>query len=73
MDGTNFDFDESTRTLQLRLETLEIEHRMLDETITELQRAGTDMLALQRLKREKLRLKDEISRVRGLICPDIIA
>lgn len=73
MDGTNFDFDENTRQLQVRLDQLEAEHRLLDEKVTAQQLAGADMISLQRLKREKLRLKDEISRVRGLIRPDIIA
>lgn len=73
MDGTHFDFDETTRQLQARLDQLEAEHRQLDEQVTAQQLAGADMITLQRLKREKLRLKDEISRVRGLIRPDIIA
>ncbi|WP_027441420.1 YdcH family protein [Ponticaulis koreensis] len=73
MDGTHFDFDETTRQLQARLDQLEAEHRLLDEQVTAQQLAGADMITLQRLKREKLRLKDEISRVRGLIRPDIIA
>ncbi|MDF1679745.1 DUF465 domain-containing protein [Ponticaulis sp.] len=73
MDGTHFDFDETTRQLQARLDQLEAEHRLLDEQVTAQQLAGADMITLQRMKREKLRLKDEISRVRGLIRPDIIA
>ncbi len=73
MDGTHFDFDETTRQLQARLDQLEAEHRQLDEQVTAQQLAGADIITLQRLKREKLRLKDEISRVRGLIRPDIIA
>lgn len=73
MDGTHFDFDETTRQLQARLDQLEAEHRLLDEQVAAQQLAGADMITLQRLKREKLRLKDEISRVRGLIRPDIIA
>ena len=73
MDGTHFDFDETTRQLQARLDQLEAEHRLLDEQVTAQQMAGADMITLQRLKREKLRLKDEISRLRGLIRPDIIA
>ncbi len=73
MDGTHFDFDETTRQLQVRLDQLEAEHRVLDEQVTAQQLAGADMITLQRMKREKLRLKDEISRVRGLIRPDIIA
>ncbi|MAI91157.1 DUF465 domain-containing protein [Ponticaulis sp.] len=73
MDGTGFDFDENTRTLQARLEQLEFEHRELDILVVEMQSINADMLMLQRLKRRKLQLRDEISRVRGLIRPDIIA
>lgn len=73
MDGTGFDFDEGLRELQNRLETLESEHHQLDLVVSELQQSSNDMLTLQRLKRQKLRLKDEISRLRGLIHPDIIA
>ncbi len=73
MDGTHFDFDETTRQLRTRLDQLEAEHRLLDEQVAAQQLAGADMITLQRMKREKLRLKDEISRVRGLIRPDIIA
>ena len=55
MDGTHFDFDETTRQLQARLDQLEAEHRLLDEQVTAQQMAGADMITLQRLKREKLR------------------
>lgn len=72
MDGSGFDFDEEYREMSARLERLEAEHRDLDQTISGLQ-FTTDTLTLQRLKRSKLRLKDEISRLRELLCPDIIA
>ncbi len=73
MDGTGFDFDEGLRDLAIKLEKLERDHRALDQKIIDLQITASDMISLQRLKREKLRMKDEISRLRGLIHPDIIA
>jgi len=52
------------------ISTLEDEHRSLDAMISE---ERVDMLHLQRLKRRKLWLKDEISRLHAYIQPDIIA
>ena len=50
------------------------EHRDLDDSITALRRAGTfDRLQLQRLKKKKLQVKDEIAKLEGDQVPDIIA
>ena len=50
------------------------EHRDLDDAITAITRAGTfDLLQVQRLKKRKLMLKDEISKLKNLLVPDIIA
>ena len=50
------------------------EHRDLDDAISALHETGrADALTLQRLKRQKLALKDEISRLEDEITPDIIA
>lgn len=73
MDGGSFGFDESIRVLQEKLTGLETDHRALDEKIIELHAKSADMISLQRFKRMKLRLRDEISQLRGLIHPDIIA
>lgn len=57
-----------------RLEILRIEHRDLDETIAGLADAGSaDQLQLARLKRRKLRLRDEIALFEDQLIPDIIA
>jgi len=57
-----------------RLATLKGEHRALDEQIAVLVSEGaTDQLELARLKKRKLRLKDEIERLRDRSVPDIIA
>lgn len=60
--------------VQLRLTALKEEHRDLDEAIAAFQEANSfDLLRVQRLKKRKLSLKDEISKLEGLLLPDIIA
>ncbi|TDL75105.1 DUF465 domain-containing protein [Palleronia sediminis] len=60
--------------LRIRLGVLKREHRDLDESVVALQEQGrADMLTLQRLKRRKLALKDEIARIEDELFPDIIA
>ena len=57
-----------------RLESLRIEHRDLDAAIDALTAAGsTDQLQIARLKKRKLRLKDQISLLEDALLPDIIA
>ncbi len=57
-----------------RLAALKGEHRALDEQIAALIAAGVaDQIELARLKKRKLRLKDEIERLRDRSVPDIIA
>jgi hypothetical protein len=64
--------DDETAAQQLA--ALKLEHRALDEQITALIAGGvTDQLELARLKKRKLRLKDEIERMRDRSVPDIIA
>ncbi|HKX91794.1 MAG TPA: DUF465 domain-containing protein [Sphingomicrobium sp.] len=56
------------------LEALKAEHRRLDEEITALSAEhGPDQLELARLKRRKLRLKDQIQQIVDSSIPDIIA
>ena len=50
------------------------EHRDLDDVIARLaEEKPFDQLQLQRLKKRKLILKDEIIRLRARLLPDIIA
>lgn len=57
-----------------RLELLRIEHRDLDAAIIALgDGAVPDQLQLARLKKKKLRLRDEIAWCEDQIIPDIIA
>lgn len=57
-----------------RLETLRLEHRDLDTAIMALaDSGGRDDLQLARLKKRKLRLRDEIAILEDALIPDIIA
>jgi hypothetical protein len=57
-----------------RLAALRSEHRLLDAEIAERLAVGeVDMLVVARLKKRKLRLKDEIQLLLDRAVPDIIA
>ena len=57
-----------------RLELLRVEHRDLDAAIIALGTAAIpDQLQLARLKKRKLRLKDQIAIIEDTLLPDIIA
>lgn len=57
-----------------RLQSLEIEHHDLDDVIDRLASdPSLDRLQLQRLKKRKLVLKDQIQKLRTRLIPDIIA
>lgn len=65
---------DSTEVLRVRLAVLKREHRDLDEAIDALQQRGSaDQLAIRRLKKQKLKLKDQIARIEDILTPDIIA
>lgn len=60
--------------LKRKLAELRTEHRDLDEVISRIAGDGPfDQLQIQRLKKRKLRLKDQISRIENRLLPDIIA
>ena len=60
--------------IQRRLEALRSEHRDLDTAIAALGETGSaDQLQLARLKKRKLRLRDEMSLLEDELVPDIIA
>ena len=62
------------KELQKRLELLRTEHRDLDAAIAALTDAASpDQLQLARLKKRKLRLKDQIANIEDTLLPDIIA
>jgi hypothetical protein len=60
--------------IRRRLELLRMEHRDLDAAIEAmLATAASDQLQVARLKKRKLRLRDEISLLEDQLIPDIIA
>lgn len=60
--------------LQHKLEELRLEHRDLDDVIHRLQlTGGLEQLQLQRLKKRKLRLKEQIIKIEDDLIPDILA
>jgi hypothetical protein len=69
---TNIDANEAATSARLAI--LRMEHRDLDDAIEALRLApASDQLQLARLKKRKLRIKDEISALQDLLIPDIIA
>ncbi len=59
---------------RVKLAVLQREHRDMDQAIHEMQQSGrADQLALRRLKKRKLQLKDEIAALEDEVTPDIIA
>ena len=60
-------------SLLRRLHEMRSEHRDLDTVITRFSAESTDNLQVQRLKKRKLRLRDEITRLESRLVPDIIA
>ena len=66
--------EEEKAQSQQRLQALEIEHHDLDDVIDRLAiDPSQDRLQLQRLKKRKLLLKDQIAKLRTRLIPDIIA
>ena len=66
--------DLDTEALKAKLAALKTEHRDLDDVIARLfEHAPFDQLQLQRLKKRKLALKDQISKIESQLLPDIIA
>lgn len=66
--------EEEKAQIRSRLHSLEIEHQDLDDVINRLAVDPLqDRLQLQRLKKRKLLLKDQMQRLRARLIPDIIA
>ncbi|MGH8274656.1 MAG: YdcH family protein [Gammaproteobacteria bacterium] len=65
---------EKHRALRRRLELLTAEHRTLDEQIRALSAVpNPDQIGLQRLKKNKLELREEIERIKSDLIPDLNA
>ena len=60
--------------IRTKLQNLYQQHRELDAAIAQAALVGNaDPLQLQRLKKTKLSLKDQIAKIETLLIPDIIA
>jgi hypothetical protein len=65
---------EKERALREALAKLREEHRGLDEAILTLESAvHKDQLQISRLKRQKLKVKDQMALIEDQLLPDIIA
>lgn len=64
---------EGQENLLRRLHELRSEHRDLDTVIFRVGDSIVDQLQLQRLKKRKLKLRDEITWIERKLVPDIIA
>jgi hypothetical protein len=66
--------DLDVEALKAKLAALKTEHRDLDDVIARIVEGRPfDQLQLQRLKKRKLMLKDQISKIESELLPDIIA
>ena len=71
---TTSGIDEGQASLIARLMELQSEHRDLDDVIARISEMHPfDQIQLQRLKKRKLALKDQIRRIENQLLPDIIA
>ncbi|ARN84800.1 YdcH family protein [Candidatus Nucleicultrix amoebiphila] len=60
--------------LKAQLDKLAKEHRELDSLIGQMMRANVvDQVAIKRLKKRKLILKDQVEKIKSILLPDIIA
>ena len=69
-------FDKMTRleVLAIKLQALKKEHRELDIKISDLvELSSSDQFTVRLMKKNKLSLKDKITRLEDEITPDIIA
>lgn len=72
-DQKNKMSDQDQAELRVRLARLELEHEDYSHAIDAMIAQGEDALRIQRFKKKKLLLKDEISKLRDRTIPDIIA
>lgn len=73
MSGLDDFLDDRTQ-IQAEVEDLKLKHRSLELKVQNLQAAALpDRLALQRIKKQKLAIKDRLSYLEDALTPDIIA
>ena len=63
-----------TSDIREKINTLKTQHLILDDQIVALEAdPASDQLKIQRLKRQKFTLKDEVARLQTSLLPNIIA
>jgi len=65
--------DQDQIEMRVRLAKLEMEHSDYGRAIDALAATGAEALCIQRFKKKKLSLKDEITKLHALTTPNIIA
>jgi len=66
--------DEDVKSIQRRIIELQSEHRELDEVVANLSPGvAVDQLMVTRMKKRKLLLKDQITRLKSRLIPDLDA
>ncbi len=65
--------DQEQADTRLEFARLKQEHTDFDTAINAMIATGCDPLAIQRMKKKKLALKDRIAQIEDRIVPDIIA
>ncbi|MEZ5799649.1 MAG: DUF465 domain-containing protein [Nitratireductor sp.] len=65
--------DQDQAELRVRLARLELEHEDFSHAIDAMIAQGKTPLRIQRFKKKKLQLKDEIAKLRDRTIPNIIA
>ncbi len=65
--------DQEQAELRLKAARLRQEHEDFDTAINAMIKTGCDTLSIQRMKKKKLALKDQITKIEDQIIPDIIA
>lgn len=65
--------DQEQAAARMKLAALRQEHDDMDSAIDAMIAVGRDFLQVQRMKRKKLELKDQIQKLASRVTPDIIA
>ncbi|MCO6185056.1 YdcH family protein [Rhizobium sp. L1K21] len=65
--------DQEQAELRMKAAKLRMEHEDFDAAIEAMIAQGCDALRIQRMKKKKLAIKDQLSKIEDQIIPDIIA
>jgi len=67
------DMNQDQAELRCQCAHLKQEHADFDAAIAAMQAQGCDPLQIQRIKKKKLQIKDQIQQIEDMMIPDIIA